>query len=293
MRGTISDVNSSGRKRKINLRSQFFDDEVNYFKSFDGTPIYFEQFGSGEPPIVFVHGWTQNHSIWERPVYDLSKKFRTVTMDNRGMGYSGKPNSKYDFDEFSSDLRELILKLDLKSAVLVGWSMGVSISLRYYERFGADRISKIALINGPIKLTSDAKFSHSNMTTSDLEKILKDRTDNRPARESKFLGRGFHRPNPVATAWLTQVALMTPMHVAVRCVENQAKLDMRDVLSKITVPTLVGYGRYDPFYPVSLGRYIRDSVKNSKLVIYEKSGHYPFLEESEKFSRDIEELALS
>ena len=77
------------------------ENDPNYFTSFDGTPIYFEDFGKGRP-IVLVHGWTGSHSLWERTVYDLSKKFRTLALDNRGHGYSGKPNTKYDFDEFSS-----------------------------------------------------------------------------------------------------------------------------------------------------------------------------------------------
>ena len=114
-----------------------FDMEgTNHFRSFDGTSIYYEEFGSGKP-IVLVHGWTGSHSVWERTVHDLAKKFRVVTMDNRGHGDSAKPNTNYDFDEFSSDLKELIDQRELNNALLVGWSMGVSISLRYFERFRA------------------------------------------------------------------------------------------------------------------------------------------------------------
>jgi pimeloyl-ACP methyl ester carboxylesterase len=65
--------------------------ETNYFRSFDGTRLYYEQFGDGEPPIVLIHGWTGSHGLWERTAHDLAPRFKVVTMDNRGHGDSEKP----------------------------------------------------------------------------------------------------------------------------------------------------------------------------------------------------------
>jgi non-heme chloroperoxidase len=250
--------------------------ETNYFRSFDGTRLYYEKFGSGRP-IVFVHGWTGSHSLWERTVHDLAPGFTTVAMDNRGHGDSEKPNSKYDFDEFSQDLKELVDQLDLSDTTLVGWSMGVSISLRYYERFGAHRISKLVLVNGPIRLSSAPDFPFT-MSREYLERLFEERID---------------RPHPEASEWISSIYMKTPMHVAMKCVRNQLELDMREMLKRIEIPTLVCYGRYDPFYPASLGDYIVSRIENSRLEIFEESGHYPFLEESEKFSSVLEEFAGS
>jgi len=263
--------------------------QSNYFQSFDGTPIYYEDFGSGKP-IILIHGWTGSHSIWERTVHDLAKKFRVVTMDNRGHGDSGKPNTNYDFDEFSSDLKELIDQLELNGALLVGWSMGVSISLRYFERFGAHGMSKLALVNGPIRLASATDFPYT-MSPEYLEKLFAERIDNRAMREREFARLGFYKPHPEATEWISSIYMKTPMYVAMKCVRHQIELDMREVLKEIDIPTLVCYGRHDPFYPTELGQYIVDRVKRSKLVIFEESGHYPFLEESAKFSKLLAELA--
>src|SRR5579862_8954171 len=177
--------------------------DSNHFQSFDGTSIYYEEFGSGKP-IILVHGWTGSHSLWERTVHDLARKFRTVTLDNRGHGDSAKPNTNYDFDEFSSDLKELIDQLQLKDALLVGWSMGVSISLRYFERFRAHGISKLALINGPIRLASAPDFPYT-MSREYLEKLFEERIDNRAMREREFAKLGFYKPHPEATDWISSI----------------------------------------------------------------------------------------
>ncbi|MDA4130273.1 MAG: alpha/beta hydrolase [Thaumarchaeota archaeon] len=264
---------------------------TNYFRSFDGTSLYYEVFGQGRP-IVFVHGWTGNHSLWERTVHDLAFKFTTVAMDNRGHGDSGKPNSKYDFDEFSQDLKELIEYLDLHDVVLVGWSMGVSISLRYFERFGAHRVSKFVLMNGPIRLSSTGDFPFT-MSREYLERLFEERTDNRAMREREFAQLGFYKPHPEASEWISLIYMKTPMHVAMKSVRHQMKLDMRSVLGQIEIPTLVCYGRHDPFYPTSLGDYIVSKMKHATLHIFEESGHYPFLEESAKFSNLLETFASS
>lgn len=263
-------------------------EDPNRFVSFDGTALYYEEYGSGRP-VILVHGWCGSHSLWERTVHDLAKKFRVVAMDNRGQGDSGKPNSNYDFDEFSSDLKGLIDYLELEKALLVGWSMGVSISLRYYERFRAHGISGLALINGPIRLSSTPDFPYT-MSRKYLEKLFEERIDNRPMREREFARLGFYKPHPEATDWVASIHMKTPMHVAMKCVRHQIELDMRKVLKEIEIPTLVCYGRHDPFYPAELGNYIINQIKRSRLEIFEESGHYPHIEESEKFSKVLEEF---
>ncbi len=213
-------------------------------------------------------------------------------MDNRGHGDSGKPNSNYDFDEFSSDLKELVDQNHLENVLLVGWSMGVSICLRYYERFGPHRLAKLALINGPIRLSSTEDFPYA-MSHEYLEGLFRERIENRAAREKDFVKLGFFQPHPEAVEWISSIYMKTPMYVAMKCVRHQMELDMRKVLEEIEIPVLVGYGRHDPFYPVELGEYICKRVKLSRLEIFEESAHYPFLEESEKFSQLLEEFGNS
>ncbi len=168
--------------------------------------------------------------------------------------------------------------------------MGVSICLRYFERFGAHRVSRLALINGPIRLVSTPDFPYA-MTLDYLDKLFEERIDNRAMREREFAKLGFHKPHPEAAEWISSIHMKTPMMVAMKCVRHQLDLDMREVLKKINVPTLVCYGRHDPFYPVELGDYICKRIPHSRLEIFEESGHYPFLEESGKFSKVLEKFA--
>ncbi len=61
--------------------------------------------------------------------------------------------------------------------------------------------------------------------------------------------------------------------------------DVRNDLSKIDVPTIVMVGRYDIVYPVDEAKKIVNGIRNSRLVVFERSGHYPFFEESHTFTQ--------
>ena len=115
----------------------------------DGTRLRLTQRGAGAP-IVLIHGWKMSHRAWDKAVLALSRRFRVVAYDLRGMGESDKPDSSYDFSEHASDLADVIAALDLRDVTLVGWSMGCSVVLSYLA--GQHRARRAVLLNGPIKL---------------------------------------------------------------------------------------------------------------------------------------------
>jgi pimeloyl-ACP methyl ester carboxylesterase len=71
---------------------------------------------------------------------------------------------------------------------------------------------------------------------------------------------------------------------------DQTVQDYRDVLATIDVPTLVLWGEHDQLLPVSGAPYMRDHIAGAQLEVFADSGHCPFLEESEKFNRVVEEF---
>lgn len=98
-----------------------------FLKSFDGTKIYYKINRKSGLFLIFVHGWTNNWSVWEKEIKFFQKKgYSTLTLDLRGHGQSDKPQNKkqYRFQCFAKDINEIIKKEKINNFVLIGHSMG-------------------------------------------------------------------------------------------------------------------------------------------------------------------------
>jgi len=105
-----------------------------YFKSFDGTRIYYEVRGTGEP-VLLVHGFIVNGQSWKRTeLYKglLVKGYKVIILDQRGNGFSDKPHDStaYDNDAEAKDIMGLMKHLKIKNYSAVGYSRGSIIVAR-------------------------------------------------------------------------------------------------------------------------------------------------------------------
>jgi non-heme chloroperoxidase len=97
--------------------------------------LYYEDHGSG-PPVVLIHGWPLSGASWEKQLPALlGAGLRVITYDRRGFGRSSQPDSGYDYDTLASDLNEVMTRLDLRDAALVGFSMGGGEVARYLGKY--------------------------------------------------------------------------------------------------------------------------------------------------------------
>ena len=93
----------------------------------DGTPISYEIYGSGEPTLVFVHGWSCDARYWRAQLPHFSKSHRVVTLDLAGHGHSGTTRSQYTMSAFGEDVRAVTEATGSRSVILIGHSMGGSV----------------------------------------------------------------------------------------------------------------------------------------------------------------------
>lgn len=90
----------------------------------DGTPISYEIYGTGEPTLVFVHGWSCDARYWRNQLPYFSKNHRVVLLDLAGHGHSGSSRSQYTMRAFAEDVQAVTEATGSRSVILIGHSMG-------------------------------------------------------------------------------------------------------------------------------------------------------------------------
>jgi pimeloyl-ACP methyl ester carboxylesterase len=109
------------------LAGQALAAEVNWprmAESADGVPIAYEVHGSGEPTLVFIHGWSCDGRYWRGQVPHFSQQHRVVTLDLAGHGHSGLEREDFTMPAFGEDVKAVLEDLDVEQALLIGHSMG-------------------------------------------------------------------------------------------------------------------------------------------------------------------------
>jgi len=116
-------------------------------QSADEVEIHYDVRGAGEPTLVLVHGWMNTREIWGRHPETLSPTHRVVTLDLAGHGASGDQRGYWTMGSFGDDVAAVVRDLDLRQAVLVGFSMGGAAVLEAAERLPPERVAGIVLVD--------------------------------------------------------------------------------------------------------------------------------------------------
>lgn len=255
-----------------------------------GVRLRYSDRGSG-PAIVLVHGWKGSHRLWDRTATRLiDDGHRVVRFDLRGMGESDKPSEPYDFDRHADDLGFVLRELGVTDATLVGWSMGCTVALHYLDRDGHG-VGRVVLTNGPLRLTRADDFPHA-MPAEQFDGYLAELAAAWPAGERAFQATSLlPGSDPAVVDWLYQVALQTPLDVALEIVRAQARLDMRDVVARLRVPVLAAYADRDPYYPFSLAEHIAATAPAGRAVVLRESAHCAPIEEPATYAAVLARFA--
>jgi pimeloyl-ACP methyl ester carboxylesterase len=115
----------------------------------DGVTLAYTQAGSGKPPLVFLHGWAGDHSIFTSQVDHFSQSHRTIAVDLRGHGQSDKLEQNYTMAGFADDIAWLCSQIGVTKPVIVGHSMGGNIALEIAARY-PDLAAAIILLDSVV-----------------------------------------------------------------------------------------------------------------------------------------------
>ena len=260
-----------------------------------GLRLHVREWGNADgPPILFIHGWSQNHLCWARQ-YDsaLAAEFRLVAYDLRGHGMSEaplEPGHYTDGKAWADDLAAIMDQLRLDRPVLVGWSYGAFVICDFARAYGRDQIAAINFVEGAVKLGETA-FG-TLIGPGFLDHFAAATADDLPtsiAAMRSFVRACIIKPVPsddleTAVCWNVVVPAAIRAHLAAR------EIDCDDVLGALQVPVLVTQGRADTVVLPAMAEHVLAACPTAKASWYEGVGHIPHLEEPERFNRELAEL---
>ncbi len=306
LRGKIALQVSREQSEEISRRNQITiptraKEIMNTIKTKDGTQIYFKDWGAGRP-IVFSHGWPLSSDAWESQMFFLaSNGFRCIAHDRRGHGRSSQPWNGNDMDQFADDLAELLEKLDVKNAVLIGHSTGGGEVARYIGRHGTNRIAKAVLMGAvpPIMVKTAANPGGLPLSVFDgfRQAYLADRAqfflDVASGPFFNFNKPGAKVSEGLIRSWWMQ-GMMSGHKNAYDCIQAFSETDFTEDLKKFDLPTLILHGDADQIVPIDASAKLSAKlVRNALLKIYPGGSHSLGNTSKEQLNADLLSFARS
>lgn len=247
----------------------------------DGTSIYYKDWGAGQP-VVFSHGWPLSADSWEAQMLFLADHgYRCIAHDRRGHGRSSQPWHGNEMDTYADDLAELIDTLDLRDAVLLGFSTGGGEVARYIGRHGTARVAKAGLISAVPPLMLQTAGNPGGLPIAVFDGLraasLADRSQlYRDLASGPFFG--YNRPGAKPSQGIIDAFWLAGMQSghknAFDCIKAFSETDFTEDLKRFDVPTLVLHGDDDQIVPIdAAGRTSARLISNAQLIVYPGAPH--------------------
>lgn len=272
---------------KVTNRAEYIEVEPN-------VRLHITDAGEGRP-VVLIHGWPLSDEMYEYQYHALIKNnFRAIGITLRGFGKSDKPYGVYNYNVFAGDIKKVLSILEIKDAVLVGFSMGGAIAIRYLFMFNGAHVSKLALCGAAAPIWTQRKDFKFNLPQSDVDELIELNYTDRPKLLSNF-GKIFSATenalNEGIAGWLNGINISASSYATAQCLIALRDTDLRPDMDKITIPTVIMHGKKDKICSYDLALQMNAAIKDSHIITFENSGHSLFLEETLKFNSELIKFA--
>lgn len=243
--------------------------------------LYYTDQGSGQP-VVLIHGFPLNGESWgKQQAALLAAGYRVIAYDRRGFGASSKAGSGYDYDTFAADLHALVEDLDLRDAVLVGFSMGTGEIARYLSRYGSSRVAKAAFLGSLEPYLLKTEDNPDGAGPQDFfDGIAASVREDRYAFVTGFF-TDFYNLDDTLGSRISQEALDASVQVAnlasnagISAAPLTWPTDFRGDIPAIDVPALILHGTADNILPIdATARRFRTLLPDATYVELEGAPH--------------------
>lgn len=157
-------------------------------QSFDEIKVSFDNIGKGETAIIFIHGWSNNRTIWDAQVSHFSDKYQVIAVDLPGFGESENERNEWTMENFGKDIAEIIRQLKLDDVVVVGFSMGAPVAIEAARQM-PDNIAGVVLVDNLQNIEMKVPAPMMHFVDSMMMDLI-----NHPTKK-KLVGGGFFKHN--------------------------------------------------------------------------------------------------
>lgn len=297
-------VGCSPYKNVINMKSMAeleYGYEVEYAELSNDIKLAYIDEGKGDETIIFIHGLGSYIPAWKKNIEELSKTYRCIAIDLPGYGKSSKNPHSGLMSFYAKTVAEFIDNLNLRKVILAGHSMGGQISIVAALHY-PNKIEKLILVDpaGFELFHPGQRLWFKDIMTPNLVRLT-----SVEAIETNLASNFYNMPKGAMFMIEDRIAMRTAYDFENYCyavsqsVAGMVDEPVFDKLKHINQPTLIFFGENDNLIP---NRYLNpgktepiaragtNEIKNSKLVMVPKCGHFMMFEKPETFNVEVLEF---
>src|SRR5690242_2347127 len=250
----------------------------------DDIQLAYTDTGMGQP-VVLLHGYPFNRTLWNEQVAALSNRYRVITPDLRGLGESEATPGAATMNRMAQDVAALLDHLEIPRPVIGGLSMGGYVALAFYKQF---RSRVRALILADTRAQADTEEGKQTRQQQAEKALAEGMAGIADSMLPKLLTPETVSKRPDLVKRVRDMMLKTKPEGAAGALLGMAERDdQTPLLSKIACPTLILVGREDPITPVRDSEKMNREIAGSRLVVIDHAAHVSNLEQFEQFNDEL------
>ena len=247
----------------------------------NGVQLAYTREGTGKP-LVLVHGYPLDHTIWNEVIPLLNNDFDIITPDLRGFGQSNVVESQYKISDMATDIAGLLDQLGVEKTAIAGHSMGGYISLAFARAY-QERVTGLGLIASQALADTPERIQGRYEAA---DEIIKSGVE--PVAEAFSLKL---TPNQRVQTFVKKlIAEQQPAGLAGALKAMAERDDSSSVLSSLTFSVAIVHGNLDELIPIQRAQEIKAAVPHATLVELLEIGHMPMMEDPQSTARALRNL---
>ncbi len=251
---------------------------LNYIET-ESRKVYYRINGAeNSRTIIFIHGIAADSRFFHNQLKFFGTGMRVIAIDLPGHGRSLNSES-VSAEIYNNSIEQVIRKENIGKYIIAGHSMGGPICLEHYRR-NRDRIEALILISTAARIPVSEEMINRSVNSFDTF-------------FNEMLESIFFKKAGIFILAAKKGIVEKEKSIITEDMKICMNLDCTDILPSIERPVLLLTNRYDCMIPSVLTEKMKEKIKNSRLVIFEKKGHIPFFEESEEFNSTVAEFISS
>ena len=247
----------------------------------NGIQQAYSRSGQGMP-LVLVHGYPFDHTIWYDTVPFLENDFELILPDLRGFGLSGIVESQYTIAEMASDIAGLLDHLNIEKAYMAGHSMGGYVALTFAQQY-PKRVLGLGLVSTrAVADTPEQKQGRYAAAEEVMRNGVQSVAESMPAKLT---------PDEGVQAFVRSlIAAQRPAGLAGALKAMAEREDTTSILPSFKFPVAIVHGGGDALIPIQSAREVKAAIPHATLTELSDGGHMPMMEDPQATATALKNL---